>query len=268
MTKHPLDIIADKWKSTEEQYFSDQTPSLDFFELNLKGNPKTGSQIKDWLSPKIIAMKNDLDTWDWSKPYNPDLTGESEVKQFDRLLSLDENPDTLPEIGYFELYKSSKLTDFVSGSFMQQYGLIVSNIAKDILETHNLGQVKFYNLSLEHKGQFYNNYFFLKTLSSAVDYIDFEKSLFYQQEGLLELETRKDIEINSLQDVENHKQKYSGMDTYFFAKKIVLKDNFPNFDYFTFYNYGLNKRFISAKLAIDLEKSTGLEILQTNRIYR
>lgn len=268
MAKHPLDIFADNLKSSQESYFSELPISSDFLELDLKGNPKTGSQIKNWISAGVIKMKKEMENWDRPKLFIPALSEEPEIKQFDKLLSAEANPQTLPDLGYFELFKSSKLTDFITGSCLQQYGLIISKKAKEIFEQFNLGQAKFYPLTLEHKGNFYGEYFLLKTLSSGVEFIDFEKSTFYHQRGLLEFETRRDIAINSFQDVINHRQKFSVNDADLYIKKIVLADSFPNFDYFTFYRYGVHKRFVSPKLATALKQTTGHEIKQTNRIFR
>ena len=268
MTKHPLEIFADNWKSTEEQYFADQPASTDFFEINLTGNPRTGSQIEDWLSPKSIEIKNRMAIWNWLNPFVADLTAEPEIKKFDRILSSDEIPETLPDIGYFELYKSSKLTDFISGSFLQQYGLIVNDKTKDILRQFNLGVSKFYPLTLAHKGQHHTNYNFLKTIAKTDSYIDYEKSVFYEQDGLLQFDTRREIKLNSIDEIATYQKTLVGTEKMILAKQIFLNSNFPALDYFTFSNYGIHKKIVSSKLANELTKVTGIEITQTNRLYK
>ena len=268
MTKHPLDIFADDWKSNEEKYFADQPASTDFFEINLTGNTKTGSQIKEWQSPKSIEVKKRMDNWDWSKPYVADLTAEPEIKIFDRLLSSNEIPETLPDFGYFELYKSSKLTDFISGSFLEQYGLIINDKTKDILNQFNIGLSKFYPLTLEFKGQYFTNYYFVKAIGQADNYIDYEKSVFYEQTGLFGFDTRTEIELNSKNEISEYRKNNAGKDKHIFAKKIFLNSNFPKLDYFTLTEFGIYKKFISVKLAKALDKATGIEIKQTNRLYK
>ena len=267
MTNHPLDIFANNWKLTEEKYFSDQPASTDFFEITLTGNPKTGKQIKEWNSPKSIENKKLMDNWDWSKPYIADLTAEPEIKKFDRLLSSNEIPETLPDFGSFDLYKSSKLTDFISGSFLEQHGLIVNDKIMDTFSQFNFGLSKFYPLTLELKGQ-HINYNFLKIIAAADNYIDFKKSQFYEQDGLLRFETRKEIDLNSMDEITAYRETLVGTDKMIFAKQIFLSSDFPDFDYFTFSKYGIHKKFISTKLAKDLNKATGLEVTQTNRIYK
>lgn len=268
MKKHPLDILAESWKTKEDEYFTDQASSDDFFELNLTlTKTKTGSQIKDWHSPKSIENQKQMEKWDWTNPFPIDLTAEPEIKKYDKLLSSNDTPADLPDFGFFELFKSAKLTDFISGSFLQQYGLIINEKIKETITQFNIGTSKFFPVTIELKDQKYSNYYFLKT-TAADNYVDFEKSAFYEQDGLLRFETRKALQLNSLDEIKSCRQKYTGTNKMIFAKNIVLNSEFPSFDYFTFNSFGIHKKFISTRLADRLKTATGIQISPTNRMFK
>lgn len=252
----------------EHNFFSEMQLSPDFCELELKVNSRTGNQIKDWISEVSLILKKEMEDWDWSKPFEVELPDEPEIDKFYKLLSAEGNPDALPGLGYMQLYKSSKVTDFVTGSFLSQYGLIISQSAKEIFEAYNLGEARFYPITLEHNGNFYSNYFFLKTLSSAVEFIDYRKSCFYKQRGFSDFDTREVIEIDSIEEYEDYRKNLSDQEVFIYMKSIALNDSFPNYDYFTCDMPGMHKRFVSSKLASALNKLSGLQIIKTNRIFK
>lgn len=263
-----LNSIAENWLQSEEKYFEGQPISQDFIEIKLLGNKRTWSQINEWCSAGWLASKKEMDAWDLSKPHIVKEQAEPEIKKFTKILSSNMIPQSLPDIGYFELYKSSKFTDFITGSFLEQYGLIVSDKIKNIFSQFNIGPSKFYPLTLELKGQKNTDYHFLRTTASADDYIDFERSKFIQQDSMIHFESRREIDINSLADIQSFRETNAGTDKVIVAKQIYLKSDFPDFDYFRFSDYGIFKKFISPKLAAQLSGTTGIEIKETNRLYK
>lgn len=265
---HPLDKIANNWIEEENKYFENQSNSEDFFQLELKGNKSTGNQIEDWKSPAVIKMEQRLNNWDGKSLLNFEIPEGSEVRKFEDLLVCENVPIELPEIGQMKLYQSSKVTDFIKGSFLQQYGFIVSGKAKVILEKYNLGKHKYYPLELIHKEQVYSNYWFLRSSASMKDYIDFEKSSFYMQKGLLDFSSRVKIIINSREELRNYRSKFQGQNIYIKASEINLSQNFPNYDLFTTNGYGVQGAYISAKLKSEIIKLTGIEIKPTKRIKK
>ena len=95
--------------------------TTEYFILDIVGNKKTksGDQISEWLHPKVEEMKNKMNDWDWSKPFEFEMPEKSLVSEFDEILKDNLLPDELPEVGKFQLYDSSKLTDLIKGSFFR-----------------------------------------------------------------------------------------------------------------------------------------------------
>ena len=142
-----------------------------YFSLHLTGNlrTKSGAQIAEWLPPQVEDLHAQMKNWDWSKPFEFEMPEKSIISTFTDILEDDGLPDALPEVGKLILYDSSKLTDFIKGSFLDQYGFIVSDRAKSILVHFNLGIHKFYPLTLMQKGELYRNYWFFKSLSNSLE---------------------------------------------------------------------------------------------------
>ena len=201
MHKHPLDIIAEKWYEEDTIFFKDLPISEDFLEIDLVSPKKTCDQIKDWKSVGTLEIEEKMKSFDFSKSISFEIPDEPEINKFENLLTDYDVPKELPPLGYFELYKSAKLTDFITGSFLSQYGLIVSDKAKRVFELFNCGKKQFYALTLEHKETKYSNYIFFRTDSNGEDYIDYKKSEFYIQKEL-DFDTRQDFEFNSLKEIE------------------------------------------------------------------
>jgi hypothetical protein len=262
------DKIANNWIEEENKYFENQSNSEDVFQLELTGNKRTGDQIEDWKSPAVIKMEQRLNDWDGKSHLDFEIPEGGEVRKFEELLVNENVPIELPEIGQMKLYQSSKVTDFIKGSFLEQYGFIVSGKAKVILEKFNLGKCKYYPLELIHKEQVYSNYWFLRSSASIKDYIDFEKSSFYIPKGLLDFSSREKITIKSREELRDYRSKIQGQNIYIKASEINLSQNFPNYDLFTSNGYGVQGAYISAKLKPEIIKLTGIEIKPTNRIKK
>lgn len=263
---HPLDKIANKWTDEENMFFENQSDSKDIFRLELTGNKRTGDQIENWKSPSVLKMEQRFKNWDGKSQLNFEIPEGGEIRRFDELLDGENVPEELPEIGQMILYKSSKITDFIKGSFLEQYGFIVSDKAKDILDKFNLGEHKHYPLEIVHKNQIYSNYWFLRNSASLKEYIDYEKSNFYSQKGLLDFSSREQITINSKEELETYRSNSQGQDIYVKASEIYLNDDFPKYDLFVSKEYGIQGTFISTKLKTEITKLSGVEIKTTKRI--
>ena len=230
--------------------------------FKLTGNKKTksGDQIEEWITPQIADMQKKMQQWDWSKPFEFEMPDKPIATQFDDVLKENGLPDKLPELVKVFLYSSSKLTDFIKGSFLEQYGLIVSAKAKVVLEQFNIGKHKFYHIILNQKSVDYDNYYFFKSLTNANEYIDVKKSSFYLQEGYFNTETKRPVAFASYDEIETFRLKNAGNVIYIFADKICLNENFPDYDYFTINEFGIHDIFISPKLADGLKMLTGLNL--------
>jgi hypothetical protein len=242
--------------------------SKSYFTLEVVGNKRTksGDQINEWLSPQVEEMNRKMNEWDWSKPFEFEMPQKSLVSEFDDLLKGDELPENLPEIGKLLLFDSSKFTDFIKGSFLDQYGYIVSAKAKSILSEFNLGRHKFYPLTITLKGFDNNDYFFLKCLTNSIDYIDFKNSNFYSQEGFFNKASEKQQEFNTQEELITFRKNYSAHKLNIFSSKIKLSKDFPDFDFFKIDDFGFNETFLTNKLSKQLVKLSGLTLTRTTKV--
>jgi hypothetical protein len=244
------------------------TDDSKFRKLELTGNNRTksGDQIKEWISPEVETMKSKMETWDWTKPFTFEITDNGIVNKYDNLLKNDGLPEYLPDLGRFELFESSNLTDFIEGSFLEQYGLIVSKKAKEILEQFNIGRYKFYPLSINHKGINHNDYFFFKSLTISDEFIDIQNSMIYSQKGFFNSDSRRNITFETYKKIKEFRLNNSGNDIHLVADFIKLGQDFPKYDYFSINEFGIYEKFISPRLANELRQLTGIKMNVTEQI--
>jgi hypothetical protein len=89
-----------------------------------------------------------------------------------------EFPDFEPDLDYFVLSSSAKLTDVISTGLITATGFIVSDKVKNIFNQFNLPAHKYYPTSILHKKVLHNNYFWLHFGEDNINLIDFKKSSF------------------------------------------------------------------------------------------
>lgn len=239
----------------------------EYITFELAGNKKTksGDQIEEWISPQAELMQAKMALWDWTKPFEFKLPDKALVTEFDELLKDNGLPDKLPELGKLVLYTSSKLTDFIKGSFLEQYGLIVSERAKTVLEQYNIGKHKFYPITLNHKNVDKADYYFFKSLTNANEYIDIKNSSFYSQKGYFNTETKKPIAFKNLDEINEFRQNNAGNNIHIFADKIRLTKSFPKYDYFMISEFGIYNKFLSQNLADRLKALTGINLIEADK---
>ena len=235
------------------------------FELTGNKKTKSGDQIEEWVTPPVADMQKKMERWDWNKPFEFEMPDKPIATQFDDVLKENGLPDKLPQLIKLLLYSSSKVTDFIKGSFLQQYGLIVSTEAKHVLEQFNIGKHKFYPVILNQKSADYNDYYFFKSLTNANKYIDIKNSSFYLQESYFNTDTKRPVTFASYEEIETFRHKNSGNDIYIFADKICLNENFPDYDYFTISEFGIHDKFISPILTDELKALTGFYLKGTEK---
>ena len=86
-------------------------------------------------------------------------------------------PDFKPYIGTLVMQNGSTLTDFISSAIIST-GFVCSKKVKEIIEKHNFKNLRFYKLTIKHKGVFYNNFYLMHNVNSYTEKIDFENSTF------------------------------------------------------------------------------------------
>jgi hypothetical protein len=240
----------------------------EYFILEVVGNKKTksGDQISEWIHPKVEEMKQKMNDWDWSQPFEFEMPEKSFVSEFHAILKDNGLPEELPEVGKFLLFDSSKLTDFIKGSFLEQYGLIVSERAKTLLTQFNLGNHNYFPISILHKGIDHNNYYFLKCLTNSNEYVDYNRSDFYTQESFFDKKSKMQIEFETKEEFTNFIQNTPSHKLYLFADNITLNNSFPDFDLFKINDYGFNEMFVSKQLANSLDKLTGITLTKETKV--
>jgi hypothetical protein len=240
----------------------------EYLILEIIGNKRTksGDQISEWLHPKVEEMKQKMNDWDWSQPFEFEMPEKSLISEFHEILKDNGLPDELPEVGKFLLFESSRLTDFIKGSFLEQYGLIVSEKAKTLLTKFNLGNHNYFPITILHKGIVHDNYFFLKCLTNSNEYVDCNLSDFYTQEGFFDKQSKKQIKFETKEEFTDFIQKTPSHKLYLFTDNIILNDRFPNFDLFKINDYGFNEMLVSKELANSLNKLTGITLTKTTKV--
>lgn len=263
---HLFDQLANKLTDKEDSFFSDQPYSEKYFKLELLGNKRTGNQIKEWRSKGVIELEETLANWDHSTLLEIPMEDGGEIQKFHLALEGNNIPDNLPDLGQMLLYNSSKLTDFINGSFLDQYGFIVNNETIDIIKKLNTEKHNSYPIELIHKSDLIKSFSFFKFSASADNYIDYERSKFYTQKGILNYESRKDIEIINEKDFKDKQEKLRVEQTLIYAKEIHLKNEFPNYDMFNISTLGVRGVFVSKNFLKSLNTNTGISVNKTKRI--
>ncbi len=267
MTKHPFDVAARQWIAEEKNYFSELPQSTSLLRVQLDGSKRTYGQVKDWRQPgmdKIIEQFKGRRLVDVSKI---NFSGVNGQKIYHDLFKYYDVPDTIPDLGYFELYPSAKPTDFIMGSFLGSYGHIVSKRAKEILASFNLGVYMFYQVAIRHKGVDQGPYYFLRTKPTDLGAIDYSRTSFFIQDGYLAPDSRTPAGFDSMEAILAWRDAHPGHPRlHIRAMCEYLRQDAQPADFFraaidTSY-------YVSIQLAMALEQCTGVSFQITNRVDR
>lgn len=275
--KNILEKLANKWQNNHKEYSNGVDLSNGFYEIEIIGNKRTGKQIEDWESIGSLEIEKAFKNWDGKSELKFNFPEKSEVEIFTNLLRGDNLPAKIPDIGSFVLFKSSKVTDFINGGFVSQFGIVISEKVKDILIKHNLGKHQFYPLKIKHKDLVYKNYFLFKTISGIENFIDIKESIFYKQREMsFNTEDRVEIIFNNQQEIDEFIKENKKLDFNsqigVYSKQLKLNSNFPKLDIFylnKYQNSGYSSLpIISERLKKELENFgiTGVKFEITKRI--
>ena len=86
-------------------------------------------------------------------------------------------PDFKPYIGTLVLQNGSTVTDFISSAVIST-GFVCGKKVKEIIEKQNFKNLRFYELTIKHKGVYYNNFYLMHNVNCYTDHIDFPNSKF------------------------------------------------------------------------------------------
>lgn len=271
-TKSIFERLAKKWQKDELDYYLNISKSEDFYEFKLPTSTRTAWQVEGHHVPndrgsKNIIYKNEKGQY----VVEIDKSVEPTFSRLHRLFSNYNLPPKNTNIGIVTLYKSAKVTDFISGDHLSGNGWIVSEKVKKILSDFNIGKHLYYPIIVEHKEEKYTNYYYLQFSNDASKFVDYKKSTFYMNKSILDIaDTREDIEIDSKNEIEEKTKELRKTDEWcsIKPKTIILTNKFPAFDLFEFHNVNTISKFISDRLKLKLESEniTGYEAKETSKV--
>jgi hypothetical protein len=147
-------------------------------------------------------------------------------------------PDFTPDLSGFKLVRGAKLTDFLSGGQISN-SLTISQKVKFVFEKFNLCPHRFYSMTIDYKKEPLN-YFMFHYLSNFSGYVDYEKSTFMENYGILNQNIGDCVEVNSLDDLfvkrKKIKQKYGdNVHSSVIGTNIIMNKEFGKMqlDFFT-----------------------------------
>lgn len=138
-----------------------------------------------------------------------------------------EFPDFKPNIK-FKLSKGAKITDVMSQTTINTYGLLISERLKSSLSELTIPPHKFYPAPIKDKGKIHNYYWLHIVWKENTKIIDYSKSSFFQKRGQRDL---GDLIIHSENDYKITKEKL-GSRFMIGQKEIILKTK-PNYNLWT-----------------------------------
>lgn len=162
----------------------------------------------------------------------------------------DKIPDFRP-VYKIKLKSRAKSTSLLS-SLSGFCGLTVNEELKSFLEGFNLPEHNFYPIQVYRQDKDLNYYWF-HFVNSFLDYVDFDNTLF-ELFRKSKFEVLEEFTISSVEEL-HKKEDELNFEKGIRLKKIVLKDNFPNYDIIRLSN--ISPIFlVSENLKIELEKSS------------
>lgn len=168
----------------------------------------------------------------------------------------------IPNLDSFKLLPKSKITDIISAATISD-GLIISHNLKNVLETFNLKQTRFYPASILHKEKKYTNYYWLHIYTNLSDVIDFENSIFFTT-NTIGIKKNK-LQINSIIELDKARKELAPL-LKIKPEKIQLKSEIE-IDLFKLTDI-TSDIFISKRLKDCIEnKFTGIEIKENSYLF-
>jgi hypothetical protein len=173
--------------------------------------------------------------------------------------------DPIPNLAInLEVYSKSKVEDVMAG-FNSFKGLIISEKLKNLFSNFALPPFKLYPLTLKHKNNTYNNYYWVHVLllPDNPSPISFEKTQFFKSSDIGEPQMSSPVYVKNFEDARLKKVSiYAGGELY--LNKEALK-----FDLFAFRGIPTKCYLISERLKQVLIKDqiTGITIKEASWVF-
>lgn len=225
---------------------------MNYYKLSFSCNTKdTGS-----VYPQVQKMN---DSYDYK--------GKNSVYALSRCH--DSFPDFEPNLDGFILHGKAKLTDFISNGIISSTGVLLSEKAKNILETSHLQGCKFYNAKILYKESIID-YFWMHFISNVRISVNYKKSGFFIIQNF---STKiENIDVESEEDLinkEKHLQENNpGKTLAIWADEINLDSSFDKqLDLFKVGKFD-SYYYVSNRLRnfFDEQNITGIEYLDATNI--
>lgn len=217
------------------------------------------------MDSNLFVIKNSTDNSKIGKAY-PQVDGMGNDYNFKKPNSVNKianyrQLDFLPDLDFFKISNSAKLTDFISTGLIYASGFLVSEKVKQIFDQYVISKHTYYPARLKYKMHFYENYFWLHFIENDNEIIEFANSsfvlthplpFFREDEILLTFESQKE----ALSSWEKNN------DERLFPRKLTIGNNSQ--DLFSF-SFLYNNHYISYRLVEHLksEDISGFDILNT-----
>ena len=215
------------------------------------------------MDPKFFAIQTSTDNSKIGKVY-PQVDGMGnnyylrkpnsvwEIKNYSPL-------DFLPDLDFFKISNSAKLTDFISTGLISASGFLVSDKVKRIFDQYTISKHCYYPARLKYKMDFYENYFWLHFIENDDNAIDLPKSTFVLTDPLPFF--RQEKEQFTFDNKEEAIIVWKNNNTKsLFPSTLTLRVD--NQDFFSF-SFLYHHNYISSRLIEHLEKDkvSGFDIL-------
>jgi hypothetical protein len=172
-------------------------------------------------------------------------------------------PDYNPNLDYLILHAKSKLSDFISAAHISN-GFIISKKVKEILQSCNLPEHRFYPTTILFQGE-KHTYWWFKYIGDIEDKIDYSKTQFLIIDSF---SNKEELPILSQEELINKWKMNIGKMKDFRSVKIYFKKDFKNqLDLFELGRFD-GRTCISKKLADKFTSNTvtGIDIVPASNL--
>lgn len=178
-------------------------------------------------------------------------------------------PDFEPDLDYFIVHASAKLTDLLSAAPVYG-GFLISERLKSIFDRFNIAPHKFYRAKVKYKKKFFEDYYWMHIICNLSDLVDYKKSTFYiyynyvHNLGFIDIHSKEEYFHKKAKIENDNPDKVVTV----WADKIYLSNSFDrNLDLFEIGTFNANY-FISTPLkhALLEEKIAGCSIASAENL--
>ena len=214
------------------------------------------------MIPKLFVISNSNDIAKIGKAF-PQVDGMGNTYNLNKKNSLSDITnykyiDFVPDLDYFKISNSAKLTDFISTGLISAPGFLVSERVKQILDHYVITQHVYYPARVKFKMDFYENYYWLHFTKTDDELIKFVNSSFILTHPLpFFRKEQTDLTFADLKEAILCNQKNNTQRL--FPKEFCLRNNKQDFYSFSFLS---NNHYLSDTMVKHLtnENITGFDI--------